>query len=262
MLTDEQKRLREGKVGASFVPYLMAGQEDRIRREWMRLVEHPDYAEEDLSAVWAPSFGAYVEPFALDWHERKTGHPLTLRGQWVQHAEHPWLGATLDAWREHDNTVVDAKAPLRWSKLEDVRAYYVGQLVVQRACLDAERAALLIVHGGDEPVEFEAVWDAGYEAQVWERLHWFWGRVESLQPPCKLPGVKGPVPAVRTVDMTGRNEWAAYAANWLDTQEAAACFNRAAKSLKELVEPDVQKAFGHGICASRSRAGAISIKQM
>jgi hypothetical protein len=56
--------------------------------------------------------------------------------------------------------------------------------------------------------------------------------------------------------------WGSYAANWLNTQEAAACFNRAAKSLKELVEPDVQKAFGHGICASRSKAGAISIKQM
>ena len=260
MLTEEQKRLREGKLGASFVPYLMAGDEAKIRREWMRLVDHPDYVEEDLSGVWAPSFGAYVEPFALDWHERKTGHALTLRGHWVQHSEYPWLGATLDAWREHDSTVVDCKAPLKWSKLDDVRAFYVGQLVVQRACINAERAALLVVHGGDEPVEFAATWDAEYEAQVWERVHWFWGRVESLQPPCRLPRVQGPVPAIRTVDMTGNNMWAAYAANWLGNKDAADCFNRAAKTLKELIEPDVQKAFGHGICASRSKAGAISIK--
>jgi hypothetical protein len=262
MLTDEQKRLREGKVGASFVPWLMAGDEKKIGREWQRLVGHPDYVEEDFSGEWIVQFGNYIEPFALDWHERKTGHPLTLRGEWAQHSEYPWLGTTLDAWREYDSTVIDCKARIGFQPIDEVRAFYAAQLVVQRACLGADRAALLIVHGGAEPREFEAAWDAGYEAQVWERLHWFWGRVESLQPPCALPMVRGPVPAVRTVDMTGRNEWAAYAANWLNTKEAADCFNRAAKSLKELVEPDVQKAFGHGICASRSRAGAISIKQI
>ena len=64
MLTDEQWAKREGHIGASFVPWLMAGDEKRMVNEWMRLVDHPDYVRPDLSGEWAPSFGSYVEPFA------------------------------------------------------------------------------------------------------------------------------------------------------------------------------------------------------
>jgi predicted phage-related endonuclease len=261
MLTDEQRARRAGKVTASFVPALMAGDERRMLAEWMRLVDHPDYVEEDLSENWSVEFGSYIEPFALDWHVQRTGYPLTLRGDWVWHSEHSWLGATLDAWREHDSTVIDCKAPGAYRNLDEVRAYYAPQLLVQRACLNADRAALLIVHGGAEPVEYEATWDAAYEAQVWERIHWFWQRVETLQPPCAIPAVKGPVPAIRTVDMTGSNAWAQGAAEWLGHQAAAGRFNDSVKILKSLIEPDVMKAFGHGISATRSRAGAISIKE-
>jgi predicted phage-related endonuclease len=260
MLTEEQRQRRYGKVGASFVPYLMAGDEAKILTEWMRLVDHPDYKEEDLSDNWPVQFGSYIEDFALNWHARKTGQPLVHRGKWMPHPDLGHVGCTLDAYRVADRTVVDCKAPGRWRKLEDVIAFYPGQMVVQKACLKAARAALLVVHGGDEPVECEMTWDEAFEAEVWDRLRWFWQRVETLQAPAAIPAAKAAVPAVRVVDMTGSNEWASYAHNWLTSKEAADCFNRAAKGLKALIEDDVMKAYGHGIYATRSRAGALSIK--
>jgi len=264
MLTEAQKEARRGKIGASFIPKLMAGDEKAIGREWMRLVEHPAYQEEDLSDQWGPALGSYIENFCLDWHERKTGQALTDRGVWVNYPdpEFPYIGCTLDAYRCSDNTVIDNKQWSRWSKIEECLTTYPGQLVVQRACTRAARAALLICHGGDEPQEHPVEWPAEYEAEVWRRVAWFWERVESLEEPCKLPGIKAPlINAVRVVDMNGNNAWSDFAATWIQNRGAKQAFDAAAKGIKELIEDDVSKAFGHGICATRSKSGALSIKE-
>lgn len=261
MLTEEQWAKREGHITASFLPYLMAGDEKRMVEEWMRLVDHPDYQRPDLSEEWAPSLGSYLEPFVIDWYERKTGQALSRRGEWVEHPQFPYVGCTLDAFRAADHTVIDCKVLSRWSNLDEQRAFYTPQLVVQCRSVRAQLASLLIVHGGDEPAEYPAGWDAEYEREVWERVQWFWGRVESLQPPCALPEVRGQVPAVKAYDMASSNAWAAQAAQWLGNKESATVFNTATKELKSLVPADAQKAFGHGVQVSRSKAGALTIRE-
>jgi len=271
MLTPEQQAARRGKIGASFIPKLMAGDEEAIGREWMRLVEHPEYKELDLSAQWGPAFGSFIEPFCLDWHEKKTGFALTDRGVWVNYPEpqFAYVGCTLDAYRCKgndrfpSNTCIDNKQWSRWDKVDNCLLTYPGQLVVQKACTRAEHAALLICHGGDEPQEYPVEWPPEYEAEVWRRVQWFWERVESLEEPCKLPGIKAPlVNAVRVVSMEGNNEWGSWAAQWLANKEAKGLFDGAVKGLKELIEPDVAKATGHGVVATRSKAGAISFKEV
>lgn len=262
MLTAEQLKLREDKVTASFIPQLMAGKEEEIAREWQRLTGHPDYVEKDLSDVWPPMFGAYVEPFALDWHQKKTGQALTRRQEWVVNPERDYVGCTIDAWREVDQWILDCKCPLKWTKLENVLSYYPGQLVVQRDCTSARGASLLIVHGGDEPEEHEIVWEADYEREVWSRIDWLWGRVMSLQPPCALPAVKAPIiNAARVVDMNGNNSWADFAASWLRNHQQMKAWKVADKGLKDLMEDDVSRAFGHGIVANRAKTGAVTIKE-
>jgi hypothetical protein len=134
-------------------------------------------------------------------------------------------------------------------------------MVIQRACTGALRAALLIVHGGSEPREYEITWDATFEATVWERIAWFWDLVESMKEPHPIPPAKPAVPAVRIVDMRESNQWALYADAWLTNQGAARVFNNATRLLKGLVEADVAKAHGHGIAAVRDRAGRLSIKE-
>lgn len=261
MLTEEQWALRAGHITASFLPYLMAGDEKRMVAEWMRLVEHPDYQRPDLSKDWGPSFGSHVEPFALDWHAAKTGQELTRRGEWVEHPQFPYVGCTLDAFRTADHCVVDCKVLSRWSNLDEQRAFYTPQLLVQCRSVRAQLASLLIVYGGEEPQEYPAGWDQDYERAVWERVQWFWERVESLRAPCALPVVKGSVPAVKEYDMTGSNAWASNAAGWLQFKEAAGIFKASEKELKSLVPQDAVRALGHGVTVSRSKAGALTIRE-
>jgi predicted phage-related endonuclease len=259
-LTPEQHARRDGKIGASFLPYLMAGNEAKILAEWRRLVGDPDYVEEDLSDEWLPSFGSFIEPFALDWHQKKTGHEIIDRGVWVNHPELDFIGATLDGRRPFDNRVLDCKAPGRWRILQDVLDMYPSQMVIQKDCAKAASAALIVVHGGEEPVEHELTWDLAYENEVWSRVNWFWQRVESLQAPCAIPAAAAPVPAIRQVDMSTSNSWCTFAEGWLATKAAAKANKDAAEGIKSLIEADVARAFGHGICASRSKTGAITIR--
>lgn len=259
-LTAEQQRQRAGKITASFLPKLMAGDEEAIYREWQRLVEHPDYEPENLDDRWPVQFGSYIESFALSWHERKTGRPLIRRGEVVIHPDMPYVSCTLDAYRDDDACVIDCKAPGRWRKLDDVLAYYPAQMVVQRACVVGVRAALLVVHGGDEPAEHPIEWDDAFEAAVWTRVAWFQECIEGLIPPVAVKAVEAPVAAVRVVDMAMSNAWGEHAGTWLANREAAKAFDAATKELKALVEPDVSRAFGHGLAASRAKNGAITIK--
>jgi hypothetical protein len=48
----------------------------------------------------------------------------------------------------------------------------------------------------------------------------------------------------------------------LKNRDAAKVHASASKALKELVEEDVARAFGHGIEAKRSRSGAVTIREL
>ncbi len=260
-LTIEQLRLRDGKVTASFLPPLMAGDETKIMSEWKRLVGDPSYAPENLDDIWPVQFGSWVEPFALDWHQRKTGRVLARRGEVVTHPTRPYVCCTLDAFRPDDGCVIDVKALGAYRKLDEACAYYTPQMVVQRDCVGGNGAALLIVHGGAEPVEHPIDIPDDYAAAVWQRIEWFWGCVQSLTEPVSVAAVAAPVVPVKTYDFTGNNLWSDHAATWLATKDHAKKFDGAVKGLKEIIPADAVKAHGHGIQANRSKSGAITIKQ-
>jgi len=67
---------------------------------------------------------------------------------------------------------------------------------------------------------------------------------------------------VREVCLEGSNAWAAAAADWVAYREPARLHGVAVAELKELVEADVKRAFGHELEARRSKSGAISIREM
>ena len=56
----------------------------------MRLVGDPRYEPVNLDDNWSAQFGSYIEPFALDWHQRTTGHPIVRRGAavWREASDH------------------------------------------------------------------------------------------------------------------------------------------------------------------------------
>jgi predicted phage-related endonuclease len=260
MLTAAQHAARDGKVGASFVPKLMTGDQAAILNEWRRLVGDPAYVPLDLDDVWPVQFGSFIEPFALDWHQRKTGRSITRRGESVVHPTFPHVACTLDGYVPADDTVIDCKAPGAHRKIDDVIALYTPQMIVQRRCVGADNAALLVVHGGAEPVEVPITWDQAYEAELWRRVDAFWQCVLDLRPPFSVPPAAPPVKAERIYDMSTSNAWCDIAATWLANAPAKKLAIMAEATLKELVPPDAAKCFGAGVAITRSRAGSLSLR--
>src|SRR5262245_53314737 len=158
-LNAAQLAQRAGKITASFAPQLLAGDTPAIHNKWLELIGDPTWVPEDLSNEWAPAWGAYGEPFIRDWHERKTAHTLHRRGEVVQHPTLDYVACTLDAYRAFDDCVIDAKVSGAYIPIDAIIAYYTPQLIVQRACVGAARAALLIVHGSAAPHEYEIIID-------------------------------------------------------------------------------------------------------
>ena len=74
-------------------------------------------------------------------------------------------------------------------------------------------------------------------------------------------GVEPPRPlieAVRIVDMSASNSWADLADVFRSTRSAFLEHERANVELKGVMPEDAKEAFGHGIRAKRSKAGAVS----
>jgi hypothetical protein len=65
---------------------------------------------------------------------------------------------------------------------------------------------------------------------------------------------------VRSVDMASSNTWAEFAALFCSTRSAFLDHERAKTELKGLMPEDAKEAFGHGVRAKRSKAGAVSFE--
>ena len=269
-LTAVQMTARENRITASFLPALMAGDGAKILNEWRRIVDDPAYEPEDLSDKWPVQFGSFIEPFALDWHERKTGHTLDHRGEVVTHPDRPHVCCTLDAYRGFDKTVIDCKAIGQWRKLDDALPYYAAQMACQRACVGAEKASLLVVHGGGEPVEYPVALAPEYEAEVWQRVDEFWRCVETLTPPVAMAAVAPPVPPekLRTVDLTAAEcpNWAAdmrvHLDKWKMSVAEAKKNETATKKVKELLPDDVGLVTWTGVKITRAKNNAVTIREV
>ena len=90
----------------------------------------------------------------------------------------------------------------------------------------------------------------------------FWHCVRFGDTP-RLFGVEPPRPriaAVRSVDMSSSNTWAEFAALFRSTRPASLEHERAKTELKGLMPEDAREAFGHGLRAKRSKAGAVSFE--
>jgi len=249
------------KLTASRVACLMTGDADRIMNLWRLLIGDPSYQEEDLSGIWAVALGTWTERLNLDWYERRTGKPLTQRGEYRVHPQFQWAGCTLDAWDDQIGAPVECKHVGGWEPREKILERYAPQAHWQMMCTGATSCVFSIIEGAREPVIEIMELDREYAATLMERAREFWRCVETLTPPVPPPAVAAPAPKpVKTYDMTGRNEWASEAVTWITTRQAAKDFAASEKALKALVPPDAIKCNGHGIQVSRNKAGSLSIR--
>jgi hypothetical protein len=126
---------------------------------------------------------------------------------------------------------------------------------------NARMAALSIISGGGKWVEISIAADPLYQHLLLTAEKKFWRCVRFGEPP-RLFGVEPPRPrieAVRSVDMGVSNSWAEFAAVFLTTRSAFIEHEKAKTELKGLM-PEAKEAFGHGICAKRSKSGAVSFE--
>lgn len=259
-LTAKQRSERDGKITSSMVAPLMTGDLEKVMNYYRLLIGDPSYVEEDLSDVWPVQLGSATESLNLDWFERKLG-PLSRRGEVVAHAELPWAACTLDGWSNLHACPVECKHVGGHEPLSIIAARYLPQITWQMLVTGARRCALSVIMGASAPVvEFVDITD-GYAAELMSRAAQLMLCVETLTPPVDVPAITAPVKAEIAYDMSGNNHWAANAATWLSTQQAAKDCLAAEKELKGDVPPDALRAFGHGVEIRRDRAGRLSLRE-
>lgn len=252
---------RSKGIGGSDANVILSGDAERIRGLW--LAKRGESEAPDLSAHLPVMLGSWTESFNRQWFERVTGRPVCRVGESVLCKRYSWRRCTLDGFVEGAEAVWEAKHTNAFSSTDEVIERYMPQLQHNMAVTGVERAFLSVIFGNHrfEAVEVAADWL--YQLDLFEAEADFWDCILTGREPVPAPVPASPRPVgVREVCLEGNNAWAAAAADWLENRTAAKTHAMATKALKELVEEDVARAFGHGIEAKRSRSGAITVREL
>jgi hypothetical protein len=246
-------------IGGSDARVIMGADESALQRLWRE--KRGEIGPEDLSDVLAVQLGVVTEPLNRRWYERNTGRAVKHVQRRVRHRARPWMAATLDGMVEGLNAVFEAKFMLPWSFSEEAAAQkHMAQLQHNMWVTGAKSAVLSIITGGGKWVEITIFADSLYQHLLLTAEKNFWRCVETGETP-HLFGVdtpRVPIGAVRVVDMSGSNSWAEMAGVFRSTHAAFLEHERAKTELKRLTPEDAKEAFGHGVRAKRTKAGAIS----
>ncbi len=262
LVTDAEHLLqRRSGIGGSDANIILSGDAERIRTLWLE--KRGEVEAEDLSARLPVMLGCWTEDFNRQWFEKLSGQSVGRVGEVLQCEKYGWRRCTLDGFLESSGAVFEAKHTNSFGKPEELLERYMPQLQHNMAVAKAETAILSVIFGNHKFEIFEVASDWLYQLDLLEAEAEFWDCVATgretvaapVPPPPKAVGV-------REVSLQGNNEWASAAADWLENREAARIHASACKTIKELVERDVARAFGHGIEAKRSKAGAISIREL
>lgn len=246
-------------IGGSDANTIMGGNADRLIALWRQ--KRGEQPGDDLSDILAVQMGSFTEPLNVEWFEKQTGLEVFDQGVVVQHSEWSFMRCTLDGKVLDDDlttAVFEAKHTGTRSTDAEIFERYVPQLTHNCLCVGATAAYLSVFKGNGDWCVFKYALDGDYASALIEAERTFWKHVQDGTPPAPLPGPLAPKPVgVREYDMTGSNEWAAYAADYTETMLAADRNEIAKKSLKGLVPDDASKCIGHGITITRTKAGAL-----
>ncbi len=248
-------------IGGSDANIILSGDADRIRGLWRE--KRGEVQPKDLSSSLAVMLGCWTEPFNRQWFEVITGRRVSRAGDSLTCDRYSWRRCTIDGFVEEAGAVWEAKHTNAFASGDEALERYMPQLQHNMAVAGSERAFLSVIFGNHKFEVMEVAADWLYQLDLLQAEEDFWDSVvtgrEPVPPP--VPSVPRPV-GTREICLQGNNRWAAAAAEWLECREAAKMHASASKTLKELVEPDVARAFGHGIEAKRSRSGAVTIREL
>lgn len=244
---------RRSGIGGSDANIIMSGDAERIHDLW--LLKTGQKEPDDLSDKFNVVLGTFTEDFNLSWFAHKTGRTLQRN---VSLASEGFLRANLDGLC--DDAIVEAKHTNGRTTMAEALAKYQPQLHHNMIVAGKKRAFLSVILGNDwDYVEVE--YNEDYGIKLMQAETEFWECVTLRLPPSSSQVKIDPPEATRTVDMTGNNEWANAAHEWLLCKNYAAQFDKAADTIKKLVAADVRSAAGHGITVTRDKRRALRIKE-
>lgn len=253
---------RQEGIGSSDAKRLIDG-------DWHQLyLEKTGQAEpEDLSGNFRVQLGIYTETFHLDWLERKYDVGIERPMQRFYNSANPIMFAHLDGWWEGPGYPVETKHTSSDARLRDKAVYYMPQLQHTMAVTEAKAIMFSIIAGNSEPEWCEVARNQEYIDELTKLITSFWWHVENQVPPEIIPTAKlaevekiaatVPIDGLRPYDMTGHNQWANHAADYIANMAAAKLFEDAKACLKGLVPADASECSGHGITIKRDKRGSL-----
>jgi predicted phage-related endonuclease len=260
-LSAERLDARSRGIGGSDANIILSGDPERVLRLWQE--KRGDAEPEDLSGRLAVVLGCWTEEFNRQWYAKLSGNPVTDAGVQLTCTTYRWRKCTLDGVVAGSGAIFEAKHTNSFVKPEDVLERYMPQLQHNMAVAKADRAVLSVIFGNARYEMFEVAADWLYQLDLLEAEKAFWSAVLSGEPPVVVDAPPAPRPvATRELSFEGNNAWASAAADWLQTNQTAKTHATACKTLKNLLDDDVRRAFGHGVEARRNKAGAITIRSL
>lgn len=260
-LSDADRRSRSLGIGGSDANIILSGNAEFVRKLWLE--KRGEAEPEDLSGILQVALGNWTEAFNRQWFNKVSGQIIDRVGYQATCPERSWRRCTLDGFVSEVGAVWEAKHTSAFANRDEVLERYMPQLQHNMAVTGSERAILSVIFGNHKFEIIEVASDWFYQLQLLDAESDFWDCVQTGREPVPAATPTPPRPiGIREVCLDGNNAWAAAAADWGQYREAAKLHAAACSQIKQLVEPDVARAFGHGIEAKRSKAGAITIREL
>lgn len=257
---------RQGGIGGSEIGRVLAGGEDAYRL-WR--IKTGQAAPDDLADKLYVQMGVWTEPLNRYWFQQRTGLTVSVRRMNRVHPRHRFLRASLDGWvglspwQAKHTGGYDFQARTRRTIDTEVERHY-AQLQHEMLVTGAPSAYLSVFFENGVFDWTEVPADPETQALIVARAARFWAHVESATPPEGFEAADAPAPlaaaALLDVDMTGNNAWAAAAATFRETAEAAKRFEAAKKNLKDKTPANAKQARGHGVIVARAKNGSLTPK--
>lgn len=262
-LTATQILARQGKLTASRVAPLMTGDKAKIMAVWRELCGDPTFQEENLDDIWAVQLGSCTENLNLDWYERIKQKTLSRRGEVVVHPDYDWAAATLDGFDDTIPGPVECKHVSGFEKYDVVLQRYQPQIHWQMEVTQTLKCAFSVIEGGRQPRVEIIDYNKDYADELMARAIRLMEHVWNLTPPVELEPVQlKTISRLKDYNMTGNNQWATAAADFLKHQPSAKSFKTADETLRGLIPNDANSCIGYGLVAKRDKANRVSIRPL
>lgn len=219
---------------------------------------------EDLSNNLAVAMGTWTEALNRYWFQEQMGKAVTVFPDAIPHRHIHFMRANLDGYIKAESAVFEAKHVGAYIKDEEVVSRYYAQAQHLMEVAGAPVCYLSVFFGNSRWAWFDVHRDEEFIAELIAKEREFWGYVERDEMPPDVaagPAVEIAFDTMREVDLSASNAWCSFAADWLKHRHTAKLFDTATKELKAMVEADVKLAHGGGVTVSRSKAGALTVKE-